>query len=71
MNLEAFNSLTPLGLVALMVVLGYYAVQKLGTILTQHYERQQDTLNRLLVAMTACAERLDDIQESLQNTDRN
>lgn len=59
------ETVTPLGLVALVVVLGYFAVQKIGNILTEHYERQTELLNRINVTMMACAERLQDIEDKL------
>jgi hypothetical protein len=52
-----------------MIVLAYYAINKFGTIQSQHYERQTELLNQLNVTMMACAQRLEDIEESLQNLD--
>lgn len=64
------ETITPLGLVALMIFLGYYAVQKIGNILTQHYQRQTELLNQINITMMACAQRLQDIEESFQKLDR-
>lgn len=70
MSPEAFTDFTALGLVALMIVLGYYAVQKLGTILTKHLARQNRLLERIEVNLLACIDRLDHIQESFQKVDK-
>jgi cell division protein FtsL len=50
----------------LLVTMG---VHKLGVILTQHLERQEGTSREMLLQLVACAQRLQDIQESLQRID--
>ncbi len=64
------ETVTPLGLVALMLVFAYYAINKFGTIQAQHYERQTQLLNQLNITMMACAQRLQDIEESLDKLPR-
>jgi len=61
------ETVTPLGLVALMIVLGYYAINKISQVQSDHYERQTQLLNQLNLTMIKCAERLNDIEESLKN----
>jgi len=64
------ETVTPLGLVALVIVLGFFAAQKIGDKVAAHLEHQNLLLNQLLVIMTKCADELQDIQESFQDLDR-
>lgn len=63
--MDYFSDITALGLVALLIMVAYYSLNKLFRILTNHLERmfqQQDNTNMLLLK---CAEQLEAIQESL------
>jgi glycerol dehydrogenase-like iron-containing ADH family enzyme len=64
------ETVTPLGLVALVIVLGYFAAQKIGDKVAAHLEQQNLLLNQLLTIITKCAEELKDIQESFQDFDK-
>jgi len=68
---QLISDVTALGLLALAMVLVYYALQKLFTMLTNHLERQTTAINQLSVNLMACLERLEHIQESLQKADKN
>lgn len=67
-ELPIINDITALGILALVLVLGYYMANKLFRILTEHLERmvrRQDTMIELLAdCLKASA-----IQESFQNMD--
>lgn len=64
------ETVTPLGIVVIMLVLGYYIFNKTLDKLSEHYQRQTELLNQLNVTMMACAERLQDIEESFKDLSR-
>lgn len=70
-SLPMLDTITPLGLVALVIILGYLAAKQVSGVLTAHYERQQTILNQILLEMVKCAEELEDIKESFQKRDNN
>lgn len=59
------NPLVALSLIVLAIMF-YYAVQKLGTILAQHLERQELKLDQQTFILEACLQKLTAIQESLK-----
>jgi len=68
--MENLNDMTAMGLTALVIVLGYYAVQKLGGIFANHLERANELQMRTVFLLEKCAVELDAIKESLQKPDK-
>lgn len=64
-----FTDLSAIGLVALVMVLGYYLIVKLQSLLTKHLERQELLLQKILVEMMACREELSEIKAAVQIVD--
>ena len=54
------------GLAALAMVLGYYLIVSLKLVLTQHLERQELLLQKILLEMMAHTEELSEIKESFE-----
>lgn len=63
-----FTDLSAIGLAALVMVLGYYLINRLMSLLTKHLQRQELLLQKILIAQLACAEELVAIKQSLRIT---
>lgn len=66
-ELPIVNDITALGLVALVLMLGYYFLNKLFQILTDHLERMVDRQERTIVLLESCLQQKQPIQDPLQN----
>lgn len=55
------------GLAALAMILGYYLIVSLKSVLTKHLQMQELLLQKILVEMMAHTEKLSAIKESSQN----
>lgn len=58
-----------IGLAALVVVLGYWLIVRLQSILSKTFERQELLLQKILIAQMSCAKELKEIKESLRISD--
>lgn len=54
------------GLAALAMVLGYYLIVSLKSVLTKHLERQELLLQKILIEMMAHTEKLSAIKDSFR-----
>ncbi len=61
------TDMSALGLVALIMVLGYYLIHKMTDLAAKHYERQELILQNILIQQMACAEELVAIKESFRS----
>lgn len=61
------NDITALGLVALVLMLGYYFLQKVFRILTDHLERMVRRQDQTILLLQKCIDSNLAIKESLQN----
>jgi hypothetical protein len=66
----SFADITAMGILAVVLVLGFSGGSKLFAVLSNHLERQNQLLVHLHLSIEALSSTLTDIQESLQKPDK-
>lgn len=64
--MDSLADLSGVGLAALVVVLGYYLINKLTHLLTKYLERHELLLQKILIEQMASTKELKAIKESLR-----
>lgn len=59
-------NISGVGLAGVVVVLGYYLINKMGHLVTKHLERQELLLQKILIQQMACTKELEAIKEFLR-----
>jgi hypothetical protein len=67
-DIPIVNDITALGLLALVLILGYYTLNKLFHILTEHLQKMVNRQDRMIELLGECLENRS-IRESFQNLD--
>lgn len=65
---DSLADFSGIGLAALVVVLGYWVLVKLQSLLVHHYERQELLLQKILLAQMSCAEELHEMREQMRSS---
>jgi len=68
-ELPLINDVTTLGLLAMVLILGYYTLNKLFRILVEHLTRQEAQQEEMVILLRECLGRSSPIKESYSSDD--